>query len=341
MPDDKEKVVVTEQDEDTEITPESSDDLTAFFKEASGKEESSEKADDEKEEEEDKEKETEEEKKSEEGAKKKEEKGEEEKKSEEETKKKEEKGEEEEDEAVKRGKELLEAEKEAAKEAEEAQRRADEEAEKAKRIEEATQVVPLDGDTAKLFTDMIPDAMIPEDLKIGDNEVELKEFLSDNPEIQIISALQTREMLQRLIDNGVLMTVSQHQAALDEVRQELVDELITIRVEQAIPEAEEIISSEAFKKWFADVKEEDRVLFRSLKASDHILGLKKFIKDTNYEKAKEEVDKAKAKARKEKDEHDELHSTTIRPKKTTTIELSDEDFGDAFKEAADEIGKEV
>lgn len=252
-----------------------------------------------------------------------------------ETNKKEEKS----DELGDRGQEIIDQEEEEAKRAEEEEVRLQAEKETAKQKAESSNIPPLTGEGAKIIMGMIPKGRFPEKLTVdidgrGEVELDLKGFLEDNPESALINSLQTQEYLLSLLNRGVLSTKKQTEAEINKLIGQQADEIFGLKVMMELQnmeifgiDLEKISESKELKEWGGKQDKTITALFRSVLASDYAKGIARYLKEADLIKAKTKATELDEKALKEKKEHDELHSMTMKGKGTFNEASIDDDSG--------------
>lgn len=251
----------------------------------------------------------------------------------------------EEDEAAKRGKAVIEEERQ--REEEIQKKKA--EAESRKSAGETPKVPELTPDDAKSLIALIPEGRVPKTITVGDVEIDVKEYLSDNPEVPLIAALQTQEVLVSLINQGKMMTAAQHREAIREIETRFSDELFglaltveLINLGNSKVNARDIIESEEFNKWGADLKDDTvKALFRSANPRDYALGLQRFINREGVAAAKKKVEEHDKKAAEKKRDHLDLHTSTMRGnrggKEAASRGGESDDFGALLRDAVRDI----
>lgn len=324
MPDDVKDTEVTEQETDTQTDDEGFS--GGFQDEPSGQA----KADSEKEPESEQESEDAKE------AKEPEEESEEKPQEKAETQPKEEEGDE--DEAETRGKELLEAERKAEEDATKLREKIDaQKAEAASKEGQPPPPPPFTPDLAKVFVDLVNPKNLPETIKIGETELELKDFVEANPEFTVLAGMEATNIIQRLVDQGILMTSDAHNAALAKAMETIDLRLFDMAVRQHVPNPEQIWDSKDFQEYYKKAPDTIKALFRSRNPDDHVKGFKKYMGRTT-ERVKEKVKSVDSEAAKKKKVHDEIHSHTMRTGKakvqSQTYPDTDDEFSAGFRENA-------
>lgn len=242
---------------------------------------------------------------------------------------KEEKAETEEDEAEARGKQLLEEEKkaeaEAAKAKEEADRKA---AEAAARTPKHTAPTPLTSDLAKIFFDIATGPHVPEVVKVGDADIEIRDFVQANPEFAILAGIEATNIIQRFVDAGVLVTSKGHQEAITKASSDMDLKLFDFTVRQHIENPSELWDSKEFQDYYSKAGDTFKALFRSNNPMDHVKGFNKYLGKAT-ERIKDKVKEIDAEAAKKKKTHDDIHAHTMRSGTAKTIT---EALGDADEE---------
>lgn len=249
--------------------------------------------------------------------------------------------------AEERGRELLKAEEKAKKEDDEKveQKKKDKEATDA--ATKAAEPAPITKEQISTFTSIIPEADLPDEIEIGDQTYNIKEYLSDYPEAQIISGLMTQKILERLVNNGVLMTADQHNKKFDDIEDRIFGMYFDFTVLRDVPDAFDVVETKEYKDWLEKTAtKEDKALLNSTKPEDYVLGLKKFQNRAPATPAEAAKKKASEDAAAKKKAHNELHSSTLKAgatKKDLSLAMetgSDDEFSSGFKEAADKAEKE-
>lgn len=227
-----------------------------------------------------------------------------------------------EDEIETRGQQLLDEEDEAKKKAEEekleAEKQEIERKTKEDREKEAD-VEPISNDDAKFFIqDLIPKNRIPDKVTIGDVEIDLKDYLEDNPEIPLIASLIGQELLVSYNRNGTILTSNQVQGLLQEQADDLMDEIFGLNIIVGLQnmghtgiDVETIVVSEEFNVWGEKQNNKVKALFRSDRAGDYAKGIVKFLQDSGKLKTETKTNAQKEKQEKEKKEHVDLHLNTM------------------------------
>ncbi len=244
--------------------------------------------------------------------------------------------------ALDRGKAIIKGETEAKEEAdkqaeEEKQRLAEEEAAK-----EADKVNPLTEDRVKTFVGMIAPSELPDTIELDGVDYDVKSYMADNPEAQVISGMVTQKILERLVENGVVMTAAQHNEKMQDIEDRLYGLHFDTTVMRAIPDAMQIVETKEYQTWMEkEATKEDLALLGSADPADYILGLNRFPgAATASDKSKvsdKSNDEAKAKAKADKDKHDSIHSSTMSASHKTdtkgSMESGKSEFSNAFAEA--------
>lgn len=257
--------------------------------------------------------------------------------------------EEDEDEFEARGKKLIEEEEERRQKEKEQKAKAEELAEQ-QRLEAAAAHAPLlDEEKAGYFSGLIT-KRLPSKIKVGDSEIDLKEYQEDNPEVGLIAGLMAEEYLVHAVRRNAILTTEETDERIAKSAETIAHQLYGMGVAIELQNLgltginiQDWANSKETEEWGEKQTEETRALFLSDNPRDYALGIQKFFKDQDMKKAKEKVTKIDEKADKEKKEHIKLHSTTMRSTTKTPIEkTSDEDDrSDAtFREILSGIEKE-
>jgi len=243
----------------------------------------------------------------------------------------------EEDEVDLRGKHLLDEEKKA----EEAATKLREEAATKKVEEEAKKApppIPFSEDLAKVYLDLANTANLPKTLKLGETELELKDFVEANPEFTVLAGMEATNIIQRLVDQGTLITADGHKADMAKMLETIDLRLFDMEVRRHVSNPAEIWDSKEFQEFHEKAPDSFKALFRSKDPMDHVKGFNKYLgKATEEIKAKvKEVD---AEAAKKKKTHDDIHAHTLRSGKSATPAQetfvdTDEEFSAGFRDQA-------
>jgi len=259
-----------------------------------------------------------------------------------ETREAKEKEEAEEDEAEKRGKELLDETAKSKIEQDEADRVAQEEKEKREADEKAAAgPEPVTEEHLKVLDGIVPVDQLPDIMDVDGESIDLRDYVSENPEAKILMGLTLQRGIENLVKAGTLVTGEQYRQEMQAMSQKFSDNLYDLQVQLAHSDVEEILDSEGFKKWSPEQSDATKALFQSSKPGDFILGVQKY-KDSLGIK---ELDEADKKAAGKKKAHDDLYSETAGKStskgKPTSKEASETSYGDAFSEAAEKADKEA
>lgn len=231
-----------------------------------------------------------------------------------------------------RGKELIEAEEKSKQEAEE--KKAKEEAEsKAKSEKKPTTFAKIDDRFASILAQFAPMDGLPDLVRVGDRELSIKGYAEDNPEAVILAGSIATNIVQRLIDNGVLITSEGQKTTIDEFKGNLDAQLFDLAVRSQVSNPDKIWDSKEFQEWHKDAKPEVQALFRSSDPMDHVRGFKKFMALTTKE-SKEKIGEHDRKLAKDKAKHDAIHTNTIRsghPQVSQSLGESEEEFSEGFR----------
>ena len=181
---------------------------------------------------------------------------------------------------------------------------------------------------------LLPINDLPDDIVILDSEgeeINLKDFAGQFPAVQAIASLSTQKMLTKLVESGVLMTANQHEAKMAELSESVQDAIFNAAVFREINDADKIVNTKEFTDWYEKkATKADQALFLSRNPVDFVMGIKKY-QGIDEKKAAD----AKAKADKDKKDHDDLHEDKggHRPGAESSREASGSDFSDGFGEA--------
>ena len=231
---------------------------------------------------------------------------------------------EEEDEDLKRGQEILDheakrKEEEDKFEAEQARLEA-EEAERRK-----PDVAPYTVDDIRVFKNVVPDAIFPDEIEVDGNNINLKEFLEDTPEVKTISAIVAKNIVDTLLKNNYIPHYSVMEQKINEAEDRLLYKMFVDRITDrthGVPEAIEIVNSKEFKTWLDKQDAKIQALRRSGEEKDHIKMLKRFLKDAGLAKADEKVTNLDKKRSDKKKAVDAVYTTTARSKKSAVPSAS-------------------
>jgi len=219
--------------------------------------------------------------------------------------------EEEADEDIRRGREMLKAEEDRTKAAETARQ------EKAAREDAARRSASI-GSTANFLkpTQATIDGVLARyadptllsgKVMLNGTEVDMGDYVKDNPEIPVVAGLVAHNFLQDLVDSGVLPSGRALQAAIVEVRQEMSDRFFEATLKGLVRDGdpEEIIGTPEFKDWSQKAPREIKILFKSDDPRDHARALNRFLADTGKTRdaKKEEVHN---RGRAKRDAHNKL-----------------------------------
>lgn len=249
-----------------------------------------------------------------------------------------------EDEVTARGKELLEEENR--RKEEEKQRQEEEERQAKEREQQETQrrvaSEPVTPQLARTLATILTAEHLPnEDIEVNGVSMNLKQYAEENPEALTIASVAFRNGMNRLLQGGHIMTKEavqqQVSEALSGFRQESFDEAI----QGAHSDAVKIVGSEEFATWLSkEATDEEKALFRSKKAADHILGLTRFKNRDKIKEARKNRDEKQKEAEEKKGKHKDLHKHS--GKSTPKVPKGGgkpDDFDSAFEEAAKEAEK--
>lgn len=226
------------------------------------------------------------------------------------------------DEVEERGKELLDAEK----------TRQEEEAARAAAKETATAAVPqpVSPGLAKSLASLVSRDILPdEDIEINGEQYNLRAFYDENPEISAIVGVGFREGMNRLLQNGQIMTAQQ---VNETVQKSVFNAVITSQHRDAV----RVVESAEFSEWLdKEATDAEKALFRSTDAVDHVLGLSRFKNRAATKGVREKATKAKEKSVTQKGKHVDLHKHTARSKPPSKKSAAADDFDTVFEENAE------
>lgn len=236
--------------------------------------------------------------------------------------------------AEKRGAELLDEQEEDAKAvAEEKQALEDQN----RQTTENVGLPPVSPKLAKIFSEMVTKDNIPKTLEIGDQELDLHEYMDDHPEILPIAGAMMREGMDRMIQNGVLMRGT-------DIHQLVEEKLFDLQIGSSHSDAATLIASDEFKSWFNDeASAEEQALFGSSNPADHVMGLDAAKGFLGLDAAKVSKARATKKATAVKKRHIDLHANTVRSKgtgKKIDTSADKDDYDGGFDDALEEVQKE-
>lgn len=235
-----------------------------------------------------------------------------------------------------RGKALLEVEEKNQKAAEEEKKKTEEATKKAEASQQP-KIKPfpkVDNNLASLYFQFAPLDNLPDLVKIGDRELALKGYAEDNPEMVVIASNVAANVVQRLIDNGFLVTSDNQKATVEQFKGDMQSQLFHFAVASQIPEPEKLWDSKEFQEWHKEQPETIQALFRSGDPVDHVRGFKRYLARATDE-VKEKAGMHDKKMSDVKKKHDALHSTTIRPtpaKMTQALYEAEDEFSEGFHE---------
>uniref|UniRef100_A0A6H1ZLD0 Uncharacterized protein n=1 Tax=viral metagenome TaxID=1070528 RepID=A0A6H1ZLD0_9ZZZZ len=219
----------------------------------------------------------------------------------------------EEDVDEKRGQEILDHEVEIKREKSEAeaeQTRLDaEEAEK-----RGTGIAPYSVDDIRVFRNVVPDSIFPDAIEVDGEEVDLKTYLDDNPEIKTISSIVAKNIIDTLLKNKYLASPDDLSALRHEITNQRFMDRVTDRT-HGVQNAVEIYNSKEFKEWLPKQTDKIQALLRSNEEKDHIRIFKRYLKDSGLAKADEKIANLDKKRADKKKAVDAVYTTTVRSKK--------------------------
>lgn len=223
--------------------------------------------------------------------------------------------EEESDEDETQGKQVLEDEEKREKEAvkaEDAEQKRLEDEEAAK--DAARPVKAYSKEQIALFHNAVSNDLFPKEAMIGDMEVDLQGYNTDNPEVKTISAITSKSIIDTLIKNDYLPSFEVMEEKIADLEARIDKKLLVDKITDKIPKAFENYQTEKFQKWHDKQTDKIQALFRSDKASDHIRGHKRFLKDSGMAKAEKTVADLDKKRAENKEAANDIYKTTHRTK---------------------------
>lgn len=255
---------------------------------------------------------------------------------------------EEEDEVSKTGKEVLEAEEKEEREQEEREAKENERREEAKRRSESEKIIPVNNEDVNFFINLIPDTRIPDKVTIGTGDdaldINLKEFIKDNPEVSIIGALQAQELLVNLSERGILPTTQQVMQLIQNNVEPLANDNYGLRIMVELAnmghrgiDLEALVETKKFNAWGEKTDDKTKALFRSNNPKHYALGISKYLKEEGIEKIKVDNKKKDEETRKKKEEKIKLHKST---KKSASPVLDDEEVNSTYGKVFRDVLKE-
>ncbi|EFK95615.1 hypothetical protein LDC_2372 [sediment metagenome] len=140
--------------------------------------------------------------------------------------------------------------------------------------------------------------------------------------------MQATNIIQRLVDAGVLVTSKAHKDAISKASEAVDAKLFDFAVRQHIPNPSQLYDSKEFKEYYEKAPDTFKALFRSNDPMDHVKGFNKYLGKATAA-VKEKVKEIDKEAGKKKDTHDAIHSHTMR---STTSKTISEALGDADEE---------
>ena len=227
------------------------------------------------------------------------------------------------DEDTARGKELLEAEEKAS-----AERKAPETPE----TPEAPAKVPYTPDDIKVFNQFADMSLLPDEvIDIDGVDVNVKSYLEEFPEARVVSGIVAKGIVDRLIENNVLVSAK----SLTNLRQELANERYRDKVDLSLnTDSQKIWNDKKFQDWREKAPKEVQALFRSPDPGDAARGFKRFLNSAGLEKAGKKVAELDGKRAEAKKNADAIYKTTVRntkvPKPSKAGDTGIEDAMDEF-----------
>lgn len=231
---------------------------------------------------------------------------------------KESEAEEEVDEDEVQGKQIIEDEEKREKEAlkaDEAEQEKLEKEETAKQDAKAPE--EYSAEDMNLFHNVIPDAVFPEKVKIGETEFFLKDYVADNPEVKTVASIVSKGVVDALIRSEYLPSFQAMEEKIFELEKKISDAQFKDKItdpHHGVPKAIENYNSDKFKEWHDKQSEGIQALFRSNKPADHIKGHRRFLKAAGLEKADKTVADLDKKRQENKAKADSIYKTTSRSK---------------------------
>ena len=209
------------------------------------------------------------------------------------------------DEDTARGKELLEAEEKA-----EAERKPPE---SVVQPPPPAKKVPYTPDDIKVFNQFGDLSLLPEDVvEIDGVDVNVKSYLEEFPEARVVSGIVAKGIVDRLIENNVLVSAQ----SLVTLRQELANERYRDKVDLNLnTDSQKIWNDKKFQDWKEKAPKEVQALFRSPDPSDAARGFKRFLNSAGLEKAGKKVADLDGKRAEAKKAADAIYKTTVRSSK--------------------------
>ena len=249
----------------------------------------------------------------------------------------------EESEAIKRGKELLEKGEKDKKAQEEQAAKEKEDQEKKEKETTPEAAKPFTADDVKTYAGILKAEDLPDTIEINGEEVDLKSYISDFPEVVPLITMTTQRILKNLVDTGVLVTSNTLNNQVSKINETVEVREFNNIVYRLAPDGMDVdstIDSQDFKDWLEkEAKPEQKVLFSSGEAKDFALGLKEFDQGIKIKAARDKNKDKDETDRKKKEEHDNLHKSTLksggeRSGVSESIDSAEQDFDSAFDEAA-------
>ena len=205
------------------------------------------------------------------------------------------------------------------------------------------EVKPLTKERISNFKSLLGKDDVPDVIELDGHDYDIGEYLTDYPEAQIVSGIVTQKILERLVDNGVLITAEDHAAQIADIENRMFGVYFDLRVTQQIPDAIELAESDGFKEWLEKTAtKEDKALLDSDNPGDYILGMKRFTRGAKPvdEAAEKRIAAAKEKKRLAKKDEDDIHGSTMNAHTSSEgFDKEASDFGSAFSEAQEKAEK--
>ena len=232
--------------------------------------------------------------------------------------------EEEPDDDTARGKELLEAEEKA-----EADKKT---AETAPVAPAPPSIVPYTPDDIKLYSQFADMSLLPEGtIEVDGTSLDIRQHLEDFPESRVVSGIVAKGIVDRLIENNVLVSSE----TLKSFRQDLANERYRDKVDLSLnTDSQKIWNDKKFQDWKKDAPKEVQALFRSSDPADAARGFKRFLNSAGLDKAGKKVAELDGKRADAKKKADAIYKTTVRntkvPKPSKAGDTGIEDALDEF-----------
>jgi len=253
----------------------------------------------------------------------------------------------EDDDLTKRGKEIIDKEEQRRLDEEEAERQSEKDREEEDRKKSSSDIPVLSSEDADDFLKYIPPGRIPDTIKVGDVELDLKAYMEDNPESLIINTAQTQEYIIKLVKNGILMTNADFQAEVGKIQGEQDDRFFGLSVMVELQnlghighDLDKLVASDEFDTWGKSQDDKVKALFRS-DARDYAKGVRKYLSDAGLEKVKKTAKEHDEEALKKKKAHVAIHKNTMKSKPSHDSDATDEAFDAEVDRANRELEKQA